>query len=402
VVVVRATAGVVFYGHWDTSGAASAGPVRSRQQSGITNFMTTETLTVALGDRAYPIHLGTGILPQLAEMVRKSGVAGTIGIVTDSNVGPLYGDQVSAALQAAGFKTVLHTTPAGEPHKRMSTVEAICGTFLEGGLDRTSLIVALGGGVVGDVAGYVAASFMRGIPFIQVPTTIVAQVDSSVGGKTGVNHPLGKNTIGAFHQPLGVLIDMTLLQSLPERELRAGLAEAIKHGIIADEGLFQFMEDHAAKILAKDQEALAVPILKSCEIKSAVVAADEKEHGARANLNYGHTFGHAIESVTRYETFLHGEAIALGMVAAGALSRELGLVDDGFVTRQRAIFEAYGLPVTWKELPMDDVIQAMQKDKKVRAGTLKFIVADRMGHVIHRTDVTEAQVRVALSAISGS
>ncbi len=363
--------------------------------------MTTKTLTVALGDRAYPIHLGTGILSQLAEMVRKSGVAGTIGIVTDSNVGPLYGDQVCAALQAAGFKTVLHTTPAGEPHKRMATVEAICGTFLEGGLDRTSLIVALGGGVVGDVAGYVAASFMRGIPFIQVPTTIVAQVDSSVGGKTGVNHPLGKNTIGAFHQPLGVLIDMTLLQSLPERELRAGLAEAIKHGIIADETLFQFMEDHAAAILAKDQEALAVPILKSCEIKSAVVAADEKEHGARANLNYGHTFGHAIESVTRYETFLHGEAIALGMVAAGALSRELGLVDDGFVARQRAIFEAYGLPVTWDALPMDEVIQAMQKDKKVRAGTLKFIVADRMGHVIHRTDITEAQVRVALSAISG-
>lgn len=363
--------------------------------------MELRTVKVALGDRAYPIQLGNGILDQLPGLIRETGIRGTIGIVTDSNVGPRYADRVREALEAAGHTVAIHTMPAGEPNKRLATVEAICGTFLAEGLDRTSLLLALGGGVVGDVAGYVAASFMRGIPFIQIPTTIVAQVDSSVGGKTGVNHPLGKNTIGAFHQPLAVLIDMELLQSLPDRELRAGLAEAIKHGIIADEALFSFMESRVTDILAMDREALAVPILRSCEIKAAVVAEDEKEHGARANLNYGHTFGHAIEAVTRYETFLHGEAIALGMVAAGALSHTLGLVDTAFVTRQRALFEAYGLPVSWPELPADAVMAAMQKDKKVRAGTLKFIVADRIGHVVHRTDITEAQVRAALAAITG-
>ncbi len=363
--------------------------------------MSFDTVTVALGDRAYPIHLGCSILDQLPELVRATGVGGKLGIVTDSNVGPLYADAVVESLSAAGFNVVVHTMAAGEPNKRMAAVEDICGTFLAGGLDRTSLVLALGGGVVGDVAGYAAASFMRGIPFIQIPTTIVAQVDSSVGGKTGVNHPLGKNTIGAFHQPLGVLVDMALLQSLPDRELRAGLAEAIKHGIIADADLFSYMESNATAILAKTQANLVVPIRRSCEIKAAVVAADEKEHGARANLNYGHTFGHAIESVTHYEQFLHGEAIALGMVAAGALSLELGLVDEAFVERQRNIFVAYGLPVNWSEIPVDEVIQAMQKDKKVRAGTLKFIVADRMGHVIHRTDITEAQVRIALKSIAG-
>ncbi|MCF6286637.1 MAG: 3-dehydroquinate synthase [Candidatus Hydrogenedentes bacterium] len=363
--------------------------------------MSKETLSVELGERAYPIHIGRDILDHLPEMLRETGVRGKLGIVTDSNVGPLYADRVVALLSSEGFSVVVHTLAAGEPNKRMAAVEDICGTFLAEGLDRTSLVLALGGGVVGDVAGYAAASFMRGIPFLQIPTTIVAQVDSSVGGKTGVNHPLGKNTIGAFHQPLGVLIDMTLLQTLPERELRAGLAEAIKHGIIADAELFAYMEANAEAILAKSQEALAVPIRRSCEIKAAVVAEDEKEHGVRANLNYGHTFGHAIESVTNYETFLHGEAIALGMVAAGALSRELGLVDDEFYARQRAVFDSYGLPVTWVDLPVDAVIKAMQKDKKARAGTLKFIVADRIGHVIHRTDITEAQVRVALSAISG-
>lgn len=363
--------------------------------------MDMKTVNVALGERAYPIHLGCGILDALPGLVRDTGIRGKIGIITDSNVGPLYAEPVRALLAAAGYSVALHAMPAGEPHKRLATVEAICGTFLAGGLDRSSLIIALGGGVVGDVAGYVAASFMRGIPFIQVPTTIVAQVDSSVGGKTGVNHPLGKNTIGAFHQPRAVLIDMDLLKTLPDRELRAGLAEAIKHGIIADEELFSFMETRAGDILARDQEALAVPILRSCEIKAAVVAEDEKEHGARANLNYGHTFGHAIEAATNYEKFLHGEAIAIGMVAAGALARELGLVADTFVRRQRTILEAYGLPVSWPELPADAVVEAMRKDKKVRAGTLKFIVADRIGHVIHRTDIREAQVRAALAAVSG-
>ena len=356
-------------------------------------------LDVALGERAYPIHIGEGTLAQLPACIEATGVRGTVGLVTDSNVGPLYAEQVEALIADAGYRCVTHTMPAGEAHKRLDRIEEICGTFLDQGLDRSSLLIALGGGVVGDITGFAAAVFMRGIPVIQIPTTIVAQVDSSVGGKTGVNHPLSKNSIGAFHQPQAVVIDMTLLKSLPERELKAGLAEAIKHGVISDEKLFQYMVDNAPAILGYDLDALTVPVQRSCEIKAAIVAEDEKEHGVRANLNYGHTFGHAIESVTEYKVYLHGEAISLGMCAAANLSLELGMVDQAFVDTQRACFEAYGLPTAWPELPVEACLDAMQKDKKVRAGTLKFIVADRMGHVVQRTDVTREQAQAALEAI---
>lgn len=354
---------------------------------------------VRLGERSYTIRIGVGILGQLAEMIAASGTRGTIGLVTDTHVGPRYAAAVTQIVEAAGRRCVVHTLPAGEAHKRLEQVEAICGTFLAGGLDRSSLIIALGGGVVGDIAGFAAAVFMRGIPFLQVPTTIVAQVDSSVGGKTAVNHALSKNSIGSFHQPIGVLIDMDLLQSLPDRELRAGLAEAIKHGIIADADLFAYMETHATRILAKDPEALAVPVVRSCEIKAAIVSEDETEQGVRANLNYGHTFGHAIESVSHYNTFLHGEAIAIGMCAAGALAQNLGMVDEDFVVRQQACFDAYGLPTRWPELPVEEALDAMKRDKKVRAGLMKFIVATRMGEVVQRTDISEAQARAALEAV---
>jgi 3-dehydroquinate synthase len=240
---------------------------------------------------------------------------------------------------------------------------------------------------------------MRGVRFIQIPTTIVAQVDSAVGGKTGVNHPLGKNTIGAFHQPSAVIAEMPFLETLPDRELRAGLAEVLKHGVIADEALFAYMEENVERILGKDLAALELPVRRSCEIKAAIVRDDEKEHGVRANLNYGHTFGHGIEAVTHYERFLHGEAVALGMVCAGALSRELGLVDEAFVERQRACIAAYGLPGVWPEVPVGEVLEAMKHDKKVRSGTLKFVVADRMGHVVHRTDITAEQAARAVAAL---
>lgn len=359
------------------------------------------TLTVELGERAYPIIIGEGVLDQLRALLADSGGQGAVGIVTDANVGALYANRVQQIVRDAGLGSSLHAMPAGEMHKRLERIEEICGAFLADGLDRTSLIIALGGGVVGDIAGFAAACFMRGIPFIQIPTTIVAQVDSSVGGKTGVNHPLSKNSIGAFHQPDAVLIDLALLQSLPERELRAGLAEVIKHGVIADADLFAYMENTSERILAKDSEALRRPILDSCRIKAAVVAADEKEHGLRANLNYGHTFGHAIEAVTKYETYLHGEAIAIGMHAAGLLARELDMVDDAFVARQRACIERYGLPTIWPELPIEEVLAAMRKDKKVRAGTMKFILAEEMGRVVQRTDVPEDAVRAALNAVRG-
>ena len=356
-------------------------------------------ITVSLGERSYPILIGEGTLDALPALLTRMGVSGIVAILTDSNVEPLLGGRVAALVRDAGLREVTCVMPAGEEFKRISRVEEFTGMMLEAGLDRSSTVIALGGGVVGDVAGYTAASFMRGIRCIQIPTTIVAQVDSSVGGKTGVNHPMGKNTIGAFHQPEAVLIDMALLRTLPPRELRAGLAEVIKHGIIADSALFEHMERSVDSILAMDMEALEMPIRRSCEIKAAIVAADEREGGVRANLNYGHTFGHGIEAVTEYKRFLHGEAIALGMVCAGALGRELGLVDDAFCERQRACMEAYGLPVVWPEVPVDAVLEAMTHDKKVRAGTLKFIVANGMGSVVHRTDVTADQARRAVEAL---
>ncbi len=359
------------------------------------------TLTVPLGERAYPIHIGEGVLELLPEALRQVRAKGVTGIVTDSQVGPLYAARVLELVHQAGLKCVLYSFPAGEEYKRLDQVEAICGAFLEGGLDRSSLIIALGGGVAGDMAGFAAGVFMRGIPFLQIPTTIVAQVDSSVGGKTGVNHPLGKNSIGVFHQPKAVLIDLTLLHTLPDRELRAGIAEIIKHGVIADAALFGYMESRAQAILSRDWTALEYPIRRSCEIKAAVVAEDETEQGLRAILNYGHTFGHAIESVTRYTRYLHGEAVALGMMAAGYLARDLGMVDDAFVQRQRECCTAYGLPVAWNEVPVEETLAAMKKDKKARAGTLKFVLPDTLGHVVQRTDITEDQVRQALLALRG-
>ncbi|HIJ74621.1 MAG TPA: 3-dehydroquinate synthase [Candidatus Hydrogenedentes bacterium] len=358
-----------------------------------------DCIEVALGERSYLIRIGQGTLEALPEVLAGIGATGHAAIVTDSNVGPLYADRTAELVRRAGMASVVCTLPAGEEHKRLARIEDLCGEFLEAGLDRGSLVIALGGGVVGDVAGFAAASFMRGIRYVQIPTTIVAQVDSSVGGKTAVNHPLGKNIIGAFHQPSAVLIDMKLLETLPDRELRAGLAEAIKHGVIADAELFRYMEESAAAILAKDLTALEYPVRRSCEIKAAIVAEDERERGLRANLNYGHTFGHAIEAVTHYEKFLHGEAVALGMCAAASLGEALGLVGADFAARQNACLTAYGLPVSWPELPVGEALEAARRDKKVRSGAMKFIVPVDMGRVVQRTDVTETQARKAFEAL---
>jgi len=357
-----------------------------------------KTLTVALGDRSYPIYLGKGILEQLPEFLDRLSLRGSTAVVTDSNVGPLYAERVASLIAP---QPAICSFEAGEECKRLDQIEWMCGCFLEAGLDRGSAIVALGGGVVGDMAGFAAAVYMRGVRFIQIPTTIVAQVDSSVGGKTGVNHPLGKNSIGAFHQPSAVVIDMALLNSLPDREVRAGMAEVIKHGVIADADLFAYLEEASAAIRAKDVRALEWPILRSCEIKSEIVAMDEREQGRRAELNYGHTFGHAIEAVSEYSLFLHGEAVALGMHAAGVLAHSLGMVGTDFVARQLACIEAYGLPVVWPELPVEAALRAMRHDKKARSGKLKLILPDRMGHVVQRTDVDDAQLRKAFEALHG-
>jgi len=358
-----------------------------------------QEITVSLGERTYPILIGRSILEQLPKLIAMTGSKGAAALVTDVNVSSLYADQVKELIIQSGLQPVVCAMPAGEEHKRLERVEEFCGQFLQAGLDRSSLVIALGGGVVGDTAGFAAASYMRGIPFIQIPTTIVAQVDSSVGGKTAVNHAMAKNVIGAFHQPAAVLIDLDFLSTLPEREIQAGLAEVIKHGVIADPELFAYMEAHSNEILNRNLDTLLYPVRRSCEIKSEIVAADEREQGLRANLNYGHTFGHAIEAVTGYTEFLHGEAIALGMHAAATLSLELGLTDDAFRERQRACLTAYGLPTHWPDLPVEDTLEAMKKDKKVRTGTMKFIVADAIGSVVQRTDVTPAQAAIALESL---
>jgi len=358
-----------------------------------------DEITVALGDRAYPIVIGRDVLDRLPDMLDRAGARGAVGIVTDANVGRLHAHAIMTRVSDAGYTPVVATMPAGEAAKKLERIDELTGAFLEGGLDRSSAVIALGGGIVGDVAGFAAACYMRGIPYVQVPTTIVAQVDSSVGGKTAVNHALAKNIIGAFHQPAGVLIDLEFLTTLPERELRAGLAEVIKHGVIADAELFAFLESNAEAIRSGDLDALAYPVRRSCEIKAGVVAEDEREHGRRADLNYGHTFGHAIEAVTEYGRFLHGEAIALGMEAAARLARDIGLVDDAFVLRQRSCIEAYGLPVQWADLPVAKTLDAMKRDKKARTGVLKFVVPDRMGHVVHRTDIAPEQAAAALEGV---
>jgi len=360
------------------------------------------TLTVGLGDRSYPIHIGVNAAETLGEELKRIEVKGIVAVCTDSNVAGLYGQAIKESIEASGLRAVLCVMPAGEESKRLARVEEFCGMLLEAGLDRSSVRVALGGGVPGAVAGYPAASFMRGIRFIQIPTTVLAQVDSSVGGKTGVNHPLGKNTIGAFHQPSSVIIDMAMLKTLPDRELRAGLAEVIKHGMIADLELFEFLEASAVALLAKEPAALEHVVRRSCEIKSGVVAKDEKETGIRAILNYGHTFGHGIESVTGYGVYLHGEGVAMGMHAAAVLSRDLGLIGADVVKRQRACIEALGLPVRWPELPVDETLGFMKKDKKVRAGQMKFVVVEGIGRAALRTDVTETQARAALVAVRGN
>ena len=360
-----------------------------------------EHITVGLGNRSYPIYLEEGALSTLPRVLSDMSAFGTVAVVTDSNVAPLYGERIAGLVREADVTAQLCVLAAGEEHKRIEQIDHLCGEFLSAGLDRSSVVVALGGGVVGDIAGYAAASYMRGIRYVQVPTTIVAQVDSSVGGKTGVNHARAKNIIGAFHQPSAVVIDLTLLQTLPGRELRAGLAEVIKHGVIADAILFSYMEEEYESILAGTLHMLQYPIKRSCEIKSTIVAADEREHGIRANLNYGHTFGHGIEAASDYTTFLHGEAIALGMIAAGTLAKELGLVGSEFITRQENCIRSYELPVRWPEIPIDRVLEAMRHDKKARAGTLKFVVADEIGHVVQRTDVTMEQARAALESLRG-
>jgi len=336
------------------------------------------TLNVDLGERSYPIAIGPGLLADPAALLRHVG-GHKAAIVTNTTVAPLYLEQVAAPLRAAGKEVVEIVLPDGEEHKQWGSLMAIFDALLANKCDRKTTLIALGGGVIGDLTGYAAASYMRGVPFVQIPTTLLAQVDSSVGGKTGINHPLGKNMIGAFYQPRAVLADTSTLDTLPARELAAGLAEVIKHGAILDGAFFDWIEANIERLVARDPLALAHAIARSCEIKADVVRKDEREGGLRAVLNFGHTFGHAIEAGLGYGAWLHGEAVGCGMVMAADLSQRLGLIDAASCERLRKLVRAAGLPVVAPDLGQARWIELMEVDKKNEGGAIKFILLKPLG-----------------------
>jgi 3-dehydroquinate synthase len=363
------------------------------------------SIPVELSTHPYPIVIGDGALGSLGAQVQAQGFkAGTkVLVVTNPVVNGHYGATALASLRAAGYDAHLLEIDAGEDQKTPATVALIHDAAFAQKLERGSLIVALGGGVVGDMAGFAAASWLRGIAVVQVPTTLLAMVDAAIGGKTGVNHPGGKNLIGAFHQPRLVLIDPQCLATLPPREFRAGMAEVIKYGVIGDGALFADLEAAGKRLAAMDQlpPTLLQQILeRSAAAKAKVVAADEREGGLRAILNYGHTLGHVVEALCGYGTYLHGEAVAIGMVAAGELSLELGLWSADDQRRQRQVIAAAGLPVRWPELQAEAVLACLQGDKKVRDGRVRFVLPTALGAVEIRDDVSGPQVLAALQRCS--
>jgi len=336
------------------------------------------TLNVDLGERSYPIAIGPGLLDD-ADLVVRHVNGRQVAIVTNTTVAPLYLEKVAAPLRAAGRDVLEIILPDGEQYKTWESLMQVFDAMLAHQCDRKTTVVALGGGVIGDMAGFAAASYMRGVPFVQIPTTLLAQVDSSVGGKTGLNHPLGKNMIGAFYQPRAVLADTSTLATLPARELAAGLAEVIKHGAILDAAFFDWLEENMDKLVARDPAALAHAIARSCEIKADVVRRDEREGGLRAVLNFGHTFGHAIEAGLGYGNWLHGEAVGCGMVMAADLSQRLGQIDAAQAARVKALVAAAGLPVAAPDLGTARWLELMQVDKKNEGGAIRFILLKPLG-----------------------
>ena len=353
-----------------------------------------DRIKVALGERSYDIVTQPGVLANPGPLIASVVKGRRCLVVTDQNAGPKYGPAIAKSLQLNGFDGSIAQLPAGESNKTFKTAEFLYDHCLDAKLDRDSCLIALGGGVIGDLAGFVAATFYRGISFVQAPTTLLAMVDASIGGKTGIDHPRAKNAIGAFHQPKLVLIDPDTLSTLPDRELRAGLAEVIKYGVIDDAALFTFVEHNIDALLAKDPQALAHVIRRSAAIKARIVSEDERElaGGPRALLNFGHTFGHAIETATEYQGYLHGEAVAIGMVMASELSVALNLLSQADRERIEALIARAGLPVKLRSDDPDAATlqSAALKDKKAASGKLRFIVAEKIGAARVVTDVPEA------------
>lgn len=379
--------------------AADRAPAQNQPEPG-----AFETIEVALQANPYPVVLGAGGLAQLGARIAQQGFgAGTkVLIVSNPEVEALYGATALASLQEAGFESHLLVVEAGEQQKTPATIGLIHDAAFAHKLERRSLLVALGGGVVGDMTGFAAATWLRGIAVVQVPTTLLAMVDAAIGGKTGVNHPGGKNLIGAFHQPRLVLIDPLTLASLPQREFQAGMAEVIKYGVIGDPELFTALEaaGNLSQLDLLEPELLQTILRRSAAAKAQVVAADEHEGGLRAILNYGHTLGHVVEALCGYGTYLHGEAVALGMLAAGEIALALGLWTADDQARQRRLVAAAGLPQRWPDLELAAVLACLQGDKKVRAGRVRFVLPTGIGSVAIRDDISAEVIGAALKQLA--
>jgi len=356
-----------------------------------------QPLRVTLGDRAYPIHIGAGLLDDV-NMYAPYVASRSVAVITNKVVAPLYLERARRALEQAGARVFPVLIDDGEAAKDWASLDRVVDALLAARCGRDAIVVALGGGVVGDLAGFAAAVYQRGIAFIQVPTTLLAQVDSSVGGKTAINHARGKNMVGAFHQPLAVVADVATLDTLPDRELRAGLAEVIKHGFILDPQFVAWLEADLDKLLRRDRAALGHAVRRSCELKAQVVAADERETGLRAILNFGHTFGHAIEAGLGYGKWLHGEAVATGMVMASELSARAGMLSREDAERVRRLIARAGLPVQGPNLGIDRYLELMQVDKKASGGKVRFILLDGVGRAALRGDLDENLVRESIAA----
>jgi 3-dehydroquinate synthase len=362
--------------------------------------MTEKTLPVHLGERSYEIFVSVAALFRVGQFARARSKGNLAVIVTDENARS-HAAPVQESLENAGFRTAVAVRPAGEAQKSLASAGELYDLLIEMSADRRTLIVAVGGGVIGDLAGFVAATYARGIPLFMVPTTLLAMVDSSVGGKVGINHPRAKNMIGAFHQPLGVFIDSATLETLPDREFRSGLAEVVKYGVSLDAKFFDYLEDAAPLILQREPAAIQRVIVRSCELKAQIVAQDEREEtGQRAVLNYGHTFAHAFETAGGYHRWLHGEAVAAGMVCASLLAERRGLISRDITERQIKLLGAFALPVAPdKDWPISDLIETMRKDKKAVAGRLRFVLPTKLGAVSLFDDVPESDVRAVLELV---
>jgi 3-dehydroquinate synthase len=357
---------------------------------------------VKTATESYPVFVGWGLLGKLGDKMKQAGLSGTVTIISDTDVFSIYGQRVGSVLQNAGLVVNSLVVPPGETSKSIDSATKVYDFLVEHRVERHDILVALGGGMVGDLAGFVAATFLRGIPWIQVPTSLVAMVDASIGGKVAVNHPQGKNLIGAFYQPSFVLADVQTLTSLPQRELSSGWAEVIKHGLILDKGYFGFLEANVDKLIKLEPNITAQAIARSAAIKAQVVSEDEKERGRRTILNYGHTIAHGLEAATRYSRFLHGEAVSIGMMGAAKLSQRLNLLPMGMVERQQALLGRFGLPISFSKLDLAEVTRAMELDKKMRGKAIRWVLLSGIGEAIIRSDVPQHEVEAVLQELSQS